>query len=200
MKLKDLFEDRAVGFEMTELPDFSDSSLSKKVGTFDGYEIWGSRFYGSAFDTYGILDDGKAIAIIVISTKEQLIAGIKFQEIQKIWVAEQHRGRALSACLIGFIVKKLHTSLSSGNNLTDAGEKLLKKMIDQKSFKFSILDKADNQIKSMEQISKDALFKLPNDLELIIVEAWGRFNGSLSEHPKLSELRKFRGDPHNIWD
>jgi len=169
MRLKDfLKEDLAVPFEFKQLPDFTDPHYAGFQGTCDGYDIYGSRFYGEDFDAYGILDDKqKPIAILVIKTKEDVIERVKFQEIEKLWVDPAYRGKALMISLLNFVIRKAHTNVSSGKRLTNDGKKLLAKIIKNKTFNVEFVDFVRNQVLNSEPAD---LFKYPNNYQIVMVE------------------------------
>jgi hypothetical protein len=196
MKLSDIFEERAVDFEFGErdLPNLQ--SYSKIIGTFDGFEIWGSRAYGDKMDTFCISENGiMPIAMVVISTDAKIINGQRFSEIVKVWVHEKHRGKALIVCIIGFIVSKMKLALTSGPLVTGDGEKLFKKMIERKSFKMAMIDNG-----AIVEIDSKRLFSFPNELQIAIIGGWSAYN-DMFEHPIVKEMRKFRGcNSLPTWD
>jgi len=198
MKLEDLFERRAQSFSdfPDELPNFSDINISRKIGTFDGYMIYGSRFYGSNYDAYAILDaKKKPLAMLVISTRERLVDGYKFQQIEKIWVKNDHQGNGLMTCLLAFLIFKLKTSLSTGELITKEGQKFIRKLVTSKAFVSKVID--GDFIKDIDQVGITKLFAIPNRYQIIFIaenEQHESFN-RLSEG-SLSDLRLFRGDSY----
>lgn len=196
MKLIDLFEERAVNFEFPEkdLPDLRNHS--KIIGTFDGFEIWGSRTFGEKMDAYCISQNGiTPVAMVIISTVAKNISDTEFHEIVKVWVHEKHRGKALAISIIGFLVGKMKLALTSGSLVTKDGEKLFKKMIERKSFKMAMIKDG-----SLVDIDQSELFSLPNDLQIALIGGWSTYN-SMFEHPIVKEMRKFRGcDSWPFWD
>lgn len=196
MKLEDLFERSAQSFSdfPDELPSFSDSNISRKIGTFDGYMIHGSRFYGSDYDAYVILDaEKKPLSMLVVSTRERLIDGHKFQQIEKIWVKNGHQGKGLMTCLMAFLILKLKTSLSTGELITKEGQKFIRKLVMSKAFASKVID--GNFIKDIDQVGITKLFTIPNRYQIIFIaenekhEAFNRLAEGL-----LSDLRFFRGN------
>jgi hypothetical protein len=199
-----LKEERSIIFSDIgdSLPDLNDEHLAKTLGTSDGYTIWGSRHFGATCDTYCIADNNKKpIALVSISTIIMKSGDIEYQDIDKIWVDERHRGKALTASIIQFIVKKLNTSLGSGKLITFDGEKLFRKLLVNKKYIFKILDIKTKKPVDIEDVNK--IFALPNNYEIIIVEGWGgRSYGKqyLFEPNLLDEMRCFRGDDTTTWD
>lgn len=197
-------EDKAINFNSVgnSLPDLNDEQTSKMLGTSDGYEIWGSTFFGKGGDTYCISNsDDKVIAMVIINQKSRNVGGLSFQDIEKVWVEPKQRGKALVACIIQFIVKKLNISLGSGKSITDDGEKMFKKLIANKKFKFKILNKG--VVLNIDDVDEEKLFSYSNPYEIVIVENWDRPHSghkNLSENLRLSELRCFRGDEQVSWD
>jgi len=196
MKPADLFEERAINSEFSEkdLPDLRNHS--KIIGTFDGFEIWGSRAYGEKMDAFCISENSIApIAMVIISTNSKKISGTEFHEIVKVWVHEKHRGKALIISIIGFLVDKMQLALTSGSLVTRDGEKLFKKMIERKSFRMAMV-----QDGSLVDIDYSKLFSLPNDLQIAIIGGWSTY-GDMFEHPIVKEMRKFRGcKSQPFWD
>lgn len=193
MRLKDfLLDDLAVPFEFKTFPDFLDNKTSIKLGTSEGFDIYGSRYYGEDLDAYGILsDDNKPIAIIVIKTKERVFDRLKFQEIEKLWVDPNHRGKALMISLINFVIRKQHTNISSGDKLTNDGKNLFQKIIDKKSFDVEYVDLIKRQ--KLDQIPSD-LFKFPNNYQIVLVERiYESADRMLGHGPGIcEEMRRFR--------
>jgi hypothetical protein len=172
VKLIDIFnqlkEDRAKSFtqEDYDLPDFNDGTISAKIGTFDGYDIYGCRF-SDKVDAYGIQEDGKTQAVVYINSFEQLFGGKKCQQIQKVWVNPSARGRGMTISILAFIIKKTQTRLISNFIVTDDGMKLYKKIISKKPFSIEILNRKNQ---SISNIIPDDLFSGENDY-LIMMEA-----------------------------
>lgn len=188
MKLEELFlEDYALSFNMgDELPDFKDRQYSKRIGTMNGNEIWGSRFYGADFDAYGILDDNKnPLAVLIIQTYQKLYNGKKCQQIEKIWVDKNNRNKAYATSLIGFVIRKLKTPLISNRLLTDDGIKLYKSYLKNKTFDVSIYD-----FKNKRLIDEpDDLFNLPNDYQFILEKEMLAHQDDRLEEPIFKEMK-----------
>jgi hypothetical protein len=200
-----LGEDRSENFSSVgdSLPNLNDAT-AKKLGTSDGYDVWGSRHFGSKFDAYCIADDSnKPIAMVVVNTKTNKIDGIEYYNIEKVWVDEKSRGKALTTCIIQFIVKKLNTSLGSGESITLDGEKMFRKLITNKKFKFKIINSKTKELLDIDDVGIDKVFTIPNPYRVIIVEGWGSKNYGkqyLFEPNLLSELRCFRGSTETVWN
>jgi len=195
MRIEELFEDHAEKFEFSNVvPKFTDPDVSRQVGTYDGYAIWGSRDLGAAYDAYGILDDDKRpLALLVIQTHEQLLDGRKLQQIEKIWVSPESRGKALGISLLGFVLQKLKTGLMSNPLLTPDGTKLYKKIIDKKSFDVAVFDKSKKRISDLGIVTSDDLFAYPNDYQIVLEH--GPNSGVQFDRlfePKFGDLRRFR--------
>lgn len=203
MKLKELFEqlineDRAISFEFNEkdLPDFTDVNTAKKIGTSENYDIWGSRYYGENLDAYGILDsENSPLALLIIETKEKLINGKRGQEINKLWVRADHRGKALAMALLCFVIRKTKTALFVGSLVSKDGEQLLKKIIDKKAFDVEVDDN-----KGFTNIIPADLFDYPNNYKIILEKDLNYYN--LDSHlfePKFKALYQFN-EPGTDWD
>jgi len=193
-----IIENRATPFNDKDMPDFSDDSYTAVVGTSDGYKIWGSG-YDRKMVVYGILDDDrKLLAYISFKLQEQTVDGVSFHDIGKIWVKQDQRGKGLIASILDFIVKKKNTALGSGRAVTIDGEKWMRQMINKRSYKFKVFDRALKKMLPIEDVPSEKLFKFANDYELIFTESWGGLFDDCPHECKLGEMRKFRGDP--IWD
>ena len=198
MKLFEIFkmdEDFAQSFEMTpsdDLDKFIKPEYSAKIGTFDGYDIWGSRFYGEKLDTYCILGENNIPkALVVIQTKEKLYDGVKCQQIEKVWVDKNSRGKSLTTIILGFIVIKSKTNLISNKIVTQDGKKFYQKLLSKPIFKFRYFDTSDESV----SIAKPAdIFDFPNPWQIILTyenySMGDQFN-SLHESP-AKDLWVFR--------
>jgi hypothetical protein len=160
-----LSEDRAINFEISdsELPSFTDPEKSKKLGTFDSYEIIGER-YSKDIDAYGIIDKDKPVAVVYLDTVERIYDGKKCQAIIKLWVSSPYRGKGMIMSILGFIIRKTRTPLISGRTVTKNGEDLFKKIISQKTFDVVVYDEKTKQ--NLDHIPAD-LFSLPNSYQII---------------------------------
>lgn len=207
MNLEELFnEDSAQPFDMREqnnLPDFLDKKYSKLVGTFDGYDIYGSRFYGEKYDAYGILNNQQNVcATLVIQTQEKMYDGKKCQQIEKVWVDKNDRGKALATSLLAFVIRKLKTNLISNRLITNDGEIFYKKLIQKKTFDFEFFDFVKS--KRLNDLPND-LFSKPNSYQIILTQHFLEgFEDRLFGHGEkhiLNELWCFR-HPYNQseWD
>ena len=187
MNLSELFEDTALPFDMEDgLPDFKNSQYSKKIGTMNGNDIWGSRYYGSNFDAYGILDDNKnPLAVLIIQTHQRLYNGKKCQQIEKTWVDSDHRNKAYATSLIGFVIRKLKTPLISNRLLTDDGIKLYKSYLKNKTFDISVYD-----FKNKKLIDEPTdLFNLPNYYQFILEKEILAHQDDRLEEPIFKEMK-----------
>lgn len=192
MKLSELFEDLALPFDMEdELPDFKNPEYSKSVGTMNGNIIWGSRYYGSNFDAYGILDDDKnPLAVLIIQTHQRLYTGKKCQQIEKVWVDSNHRNKAYATSLIGFVIRKLKTPLISNRLLTDDGIKLYKSYLKNKTFDISVYD-----FKNKKLIDEPTdLFSLPNSYQFILEKEMLAHQDDRLFEEEFGELKIYSGE------
>ena len=196
------FEDIAVPFDIKDFPDWTDTNVSVRIGTSEGYYIYGSIFYGNDHDAYGILNDkNKTLAILIIKTREQSIERLKFQEIEKLWVDPSERGKALMITLINFVIRKQHTNLSSGEKLTSYGRKLFQKIIDKKSYEIEYID-----MKSRQKINDEPkdLHIYPNRYQIVLCERVYESEDRRFGHGKgiCEEMRRFFDESKLIqeWD
>ena len=198
MKLFEIFkmdEVFAQSFEMTpsdDLDKFIKPEYSAKVGTFDGYEIWGSRFYGEKLDTYCILGENNIPkAIVVIQTDEVLYDGINCNQIEKVWVDKNSRGKSLTTIILGFIVIKSKTHLISNKIVTQDGKKFYQKLLTRPIFNFIYYN---NHSRRNAIFKPDTLFDFPNPWQIILTyenySMGDQFN-SLHESP-AKDLWVFR--------
>ena len=173
MKLYEIFkfaEDYANNFEMRldldNLDKFINPSYSSKIGTFDGFDIWGSRIYGDKHDVYCIIDDKNIpIALVVIQTFETLYDGKKCQQIEKVWVNKNNRGKSLTTIILGFIVFKTKTNLISNKLVTVDGKNFYKKLLSKSIFNFYFYDFVKKRVHAHQP---EDLFNFPNHYQIIL--------------------------------
>ena len=102
------------------LPKF-ESAYSRPVGTFNRIEIWGSKFYGSTYDVYGILNQDKSPKAYIILKPES-----KHSEWIQAWVEPSERGKKFTLTLINFVIEKLKEKIKiSKDELTSTDSRKL---------------------------------------------------------------------------
>lgn len=89
-----------------------DKEYSRIIGTFDGYDVWGS-LEKKGCETVGFKDSDKVIAYLIFSDNE-ISPGVK--EFIEIWTDPDYQRRGLAAGLILFVTKKLHVKLFLGKS------------------------------------------------------------------------------------
>lgn len=120
MRLKELFANNPIHF-IDDIPLFEDNmfvgsqpfdkfqnvsfdvAYSRPVGTFNGLEIWGSKYFGGPYDLYGILDKQRNILAWVIFDIERHPG---FSTFIRAWVEPSERGKDHTLTILNFIVSK----------------------------------------------------------------------------------------------
>lgn len=198
MKLRDIFsamptqstfhEDYAIDAAIT-FPDFN-SRYAKIVGTFDGLDVWDTRFFEPNHHTFAFRNEsGKAIAFVVI--EENMFNGA--HPLVRMWSDKEHRKRGLITALILFITKKLQLRLiiKSDEPLTDQGRNWLVAAV--KSNKIKAINAATNRPLTIDDVTKDIenrkSINTHTDLSVIIESGKSRYPlfGS-GGHRQLNEM------------
>lgn len=81
-----------------------DVAYSRPVGTFNGLEIWGSKYFGKNIDLYGIIDEQRNI--LAWCTLD-VVQNTGYSTLTRVWVDPTQRGKNLVLTLINFITEKL---------------------------------------------------------------------------------------------
>lgn len=186
---KQIHEEKALAFELSELdlPDISNSNISTKMGTFDGYEVIGTRF-NQYVDCYSVANGSDILGVLYVSSAEEEIDGKKFVQIQKIWVNPDARGRGVGASLIAFVVRKLKTPLKSNDLATDDEIKFYKKLMKSSNLDFTAWDRIDKQ--KLSAIPDDIFSN--GKLNLLIERDYpAAQDGVLFEDPTFKQYRLF---------
>lgn len=183
---------KAIAFELSklDLPDISDPNISMKMGTFDGYEVIGTRF-NSHVDCYSVADGSKILGALYVSSKETEVEKKKYVQIQKIWVSPDARGRGIGASLMAFVVRKLQTPLMSNSLATSDGISFYEKLLKSGNLDFSFFNDITQNVSSD---CPDDLFS--NKHILILIERymsreWMGQDGVLFEDPTFKQYRLF---------
>lgn len=116
MKLKDLFENNPISFldEMVDNTFIGDQPLDKQdisfdvaysrpVGTFNGLEIWGSKYFGKNKDLYGILDKQRNVLAWAVF---DILKHSGYSTFERAWILPQERGKNHILTIINFLTSK----------------------------------------------------------------------------------------------
>lgn len=158
MKLKDMLplltnEDYAFSYGMPPEPQF-DPKYAKVIGTFDGKDVWGSRFIPDhhviAFRTNEILD-----AYIIV--EDTLVHGA--HPIVRVWSRGGKERSGYITALILFLLRKLHVKLliKSDEALTPEGWNLLVRSIQRG--RFTAKDAATGKTVDKEHLNQDRILQ-----------------------------------------
>lgn len=134
MLLAEIFQQLPEDYGMlphANIPSF-DPRYSKIVGKFDGYDIWGSREF-PGFDTFGILEDGTAVAVCRIGSNGH--DGI--HPFHEVWTAPDRRGQGLATILMLFVMRKLGVRLLLGKDevVSNDSRSMIWKCLTNKKYK-----------------------------------------------------------------
>lgn len=116
MKLAELFENNPISF-IDEMVDNSqagdqpfgredvsfDVAYSRPIGTFNGLEIWGSKFFGKKYDLYGILNKERDVLAYAVFDLE-IHPG--YSTFIRAWVKPEERGKNHTLTIINFLTSK----------------------------------------------------------------------------------------------
>ncbi|MGI0075932.1 MAG: hypothetical protein ACREAU_00820 [Nitrosopumilaceae archaeon] len=142
MKLKDLFEHNPVAFldEMVDNTFIGDQPLEKQdisfdvaysrpVGTFNGLEIWGSKYFGKNKDLYGILDNQRSVLAWAVF---DLVKHPGYSTFERAYTVPKERGKNHILTIINFLVEKAKEKvLVDKDELTsNSSRKMFKKWFD----------------------------------------------------------------------
>ena len=114
MKLKELFENNPISFAFEDNTYIGDQPLEKQqvsfdvaysrpLGTYNGHEIWGSRYFGKDIDLYGILDEHRNVLAWCIFDTVKNPGSSTFL---RAYVDKAHRGQSLTLMIINFLTEK----------------------------------------------------------------------------------------------
>jgi hypothetical protein len=81
---------------------------AKVVGTYDGREVWGSRFFGAEHDIYAFREKNATLAFVVVNSRENEMGAYP---LERIWTNPKHRSKGYATALILFITQKLGNKL-----------------------------------------------------------------------------------------
>jgi len=176
MKLKELFsilpnlellhikEDFATDPAIT-IPDFN-PRYSKIVGTYDGKDVWGSRFFGPDHDAYGFADKDQVLAFVVIGSDKN--AKYDAYPIERIWTDPSQHGKGYATALILFLTQKLKVKLLIDKNekLTQDSWDWLIKGVEKK--RLNAIDVKTNKIVKLTKLKKELKQKQLTSTALII--------------------------------
>lgn len=126
MKLDDLFNNNPINFQEEDITtlflednrfDFQplqhqqvdfNVAYSRPVGTYNGKEIWGSRYFGKDVDLYGILDKQRNIlAWSAFDNKSHT----GYSTLIRSYVDPTQRGKDLTLTIINFLVTKANEKI-----------------------------------------------------------------------------------------
>ena len=160
------------------LPSF-DPKYSKVIGTFDGYDIWGSREI-NGYKIFGIKENDKVASYIIIEDTDEVPV-----RLRELWVDQSLRGKGYATILILFLLRKIKLRLLIAHDeilSSDVRGFILKAL---KSSKFKISDPTG---KLMTDVEVEKIFKKLGKTpdEVILHEEpvrWGLFgtDGLLKE-------------------
>lgn len=116
MKLAELLMDNPVAFldEMVDNTFIGDQPLDKQdvsfdvaysrpVGTFNGLEVWGSKYFGKKYDLYGILNKERDVLAWALFDSE-INSG--YSTFVRAWVSPTERGKNHTLTIINFLTSK----------------------------------------------------------------------------------------------
>ena len=114
MKLREILDNNPVSFldednsfigdQLLEKQEVSfDVAYSRPVGTFNGHEIWGSKFFGKNYDLFGILDKGRNILAWCLF---DITKNSGYSTFLRAYVDEKHRGQNLTLVIMNFVTEK----------------------------------------------------------------------------------------------
>lgn len=124
MKLKYLFENNPIHFinednmfvgsqPLNKQKVSFDVAYSRPVGTFNGLEIWGSKYFGKNKDLYGILDNQrKVLAWAVFDNK----LNPNYSTFERAWVEPSERGKDHTLTIINFLITKANEKVMIDKN------------------------------------------------------------------------------------
>ena len=103
-----------------------DVAYSRPVGTFNGLEIWGSKYFGKNIDLYGILD---AQRNVVAWCTFDIVKHSGYATLTRMWVQADNRGNNHILTIVNFVIEKCKEKvlIDSDEMTPDSSRKMIKK-------------------------------------------------------------------------
>lgn len=185
MTLKELFENNPIHFleDNTFIGSQSfknqqvsfDVAYSRPIGTFNGLEIWGSKYFGKDYDLYGILDKQRNVLGWVVF---DLIKHPGYSTFSRAWVEPSERGKEHTLTIINFLISKAYEKIMiDKDELTSTDSRnMLRKWFNyspqKRHFSIKFFDSRGEITKpDLDQILKD---RTKNDVYLIFEDVYNR--------------------------
>jgi GNAT superfamily N-acetyltransferase len=151
------------------IPSFK-ARYAKVVGTYDGLEVWGSRFFGAEHDTYAFREKNTTLAFVVVSSKK---SEFDAYPLERIWTNPKHLRKGYATALILFLTQKLHNKLliSKDDKLTQDSWGWLIKSVEKNRLK--VLDVETKELVSIEKLKNELNQKQHTSTSLIIETTMG---------------------------
>lgn len=160
MKIKELFElrinyilnedNKFIGSQVFADQEISfDIAHSMLVGSFNGLEIWGSKYIGPKYDIYGILTKDREVLSWCIFDIE-IHPG--FSTFIRAFTKKEHRGKDLVLTIINFMVEKSKEKIliDKDESTSTDSRKMIKKWANypnvKRHFNIKVLDKDQKEV------------------------------------------------------
>jgi len=114
MKLREILDNNPIRFLDENNSYIGDQPLEKQeisfdvaharpVGTYNGHEIWGSKFFGKDYDLFGILDKERNILAWCLF---DIVKNAGYSTFLRAYVDKDHRGQNLTLVIMNFMTEK----------------------------------------------------------------------------------------------
>lgn len=169
MKLKELLDNNPISFldedntfignQPLENQEVSfDSAYSRPIGTYNGLEIWGSKYFGKNYDLYGILDKQRNILSWCLF---DIVKNLGYSTLLRVFVDKNNRGKNLTLLIINFLTEKGKEKIMVDKDefTSDSSRGMLKAWYKNNTSRRFEMNFIDNNIK-IETPDIESIFKI----------------------------------------
>lgn len=170
----DLGEDNDITRQLLDKQDVSfDVAHSRPVGTFNGLEIWGSKYFGDKLDLYGILNKQRDILSWCLFDNAKNDPYLTFN---RAYTSPQYRGNDYTLTIINFLIEKIKAKIIIDKDEVTSPDsrRMLFKWFSYDTQKRHFSMKAFFNGKEVNDLNKILKDGSKNDVYIIMEDVYGR--------------------------